>query len=67
MGTLGLHSSESQDHNLQEEIPATALILIPNLAQEANKLQTDTPGCFPNPQQGLRGKSVIYPCVSPYV
>lgn len=49
VGTLGLRSSESQDHNLQEEIPATALILIPNLAQETNKPQTNTPGCFPNP------------------
>lgn len=65
MGTLGLDSSESQSHNLQEEIPATPLVLIPNLAQETNKLQTNTPGCFPNPQKGL--KCVIHPCVPPSV
>lgn len=27
----------------------------------------DTPGCFPNPQQGLKVKSVTHPCVSPFV
>lgn len=67
MGTLGLDSSDSQNHNLQEEIPATPLILIPNLVQETYKLQMDRPGCFLNPQQGLQGKSVIHPCVLPYV
>ena len=58
MGNLGLESSESQNHNLQEGIPATPLVLIPNLAQETNKLQRNRPGCFSNPQQGLRGKCV---------
>lgn len=47
-----------RNHNLQEEIPATPLILIPNLVQETNKLQMDTPGCFLNPQWGLKGQSV---------
>lgn len=63
VGTLGLRSSGSQNHNLQEEISATPLVLIRNLVQETYKLQRDTPGCFLNPQQGLRGKSVIHPCV----
>lgn len=67
MGTLDLYSSDSQNHNLQEEISATPLILIPNLVQETYKLQMDTPGCFLNPQQGLKGKSVIHPCVPPDV
>lgn len=55
-------------HNLQEEIPATPLILIPNLGQETNKLQMNTPGCFLNLQRGLwEGEHVIHPPAPPNV
>lgn len=67
MGILGLGCSESQNHNLQEKIPATPLVLFPNLAQETKKLQKDTPGCFPNLQQGLKCESVICRWVPPLV
>lgn len=32
-----------RNRNLQEKIPATPFILVPNLVQETNKLQMDTP------------------------
>lgn len=56
-----------RNHNLQEEIPTTPLILIPNLVQETNKLQMDTPGCFLNPSVGTQRQECLFnPYIPPY-